>query len=304
MLVISSYTFRTMFVGTSLVGGIAGIFGSFLYLRRQALASDVIGHSAIFGVALAFIIATGVFHIEGRSMLVLTIGSVCSSTLAILLSNYFAKNSRLGRDATMAICLALFFGGGMTLIQVITHSTLTGRGGIQDYMFGNAATLTTEDNVTIAIIASLCLGIFILFWNVISVSIFDPRYAASLGFHPSIIEPLILGIITTGIVLGLKAVGLILIIAFALMPAVAAHQWVKSLRSMVIISGLIGFLGGAIGCYIAISLGKVPTGPIVVLVLTLIVCLSLLFSPRGSLWRALSHRRRITQLTADREVVA
>ncbi|SPT54316.1 Manganese transport system membrane protein mntB [Actinomyces bovis] len=300
---LESYTYRTMAVGTTAVGTTAGALGAFLYLHKQSLVSDVIGHSAALGVTGAFIVATALLGIDGRSMLVLTIGSVIASTAAVLLANWIARNSRVGVDAAMATCLALFYGGGLVLFRVIVHSKLRNRGGIDKYMFGNAATLSNNDLVTIAALGALALALMLVFWKELKVYTFDPVLAATSGFSPRILSPLLLGTATLAIVIGIKAVGLILMIAFAIMPAAGARQWTGHLWSMVGLSAAFGGLGGLGGSYLAVNLGKVPTGPVVVIVLFVVLTVSLLAAPERSVLqrrRAQAEQRR--RLLAETEV--
>lgn len=288
---ISNFTFRTMLIGTTLIGATSGALGSFLYLRKQSLISDVIGHSAVLGVMVSFIFATAVLGVNGRSMLTLTIGAVISSTLAVLLANSITKDTRIRIDAAMAIILSIFYGAGMVLMRLIMHSKLPNRGGIDKYMFGNAATLATDDLVTIAVFAGGAILIMLLFWKEFKVFTFDPILSTSLGFSPKILGPLMAGTTTVAIVIGVKAVGLILMIAFAIMPAAAARQWTKRLSTMVLLASAIGGLAGALGSYISVNLGKVPTGPVVVLVLFLVFIFSLLFAPERSVLRRSFARR-------------
>lgn len=276
-----NYTFRTMFIGSIMIGAFSGVLGSFLYLRRQSLISDVIGHSAIAGVTGSFIFATVVLGVNGRSMLTLTIGAVIASTLAVLLANWIAADSRISIDAAMAITLALFFGGGMVFMRIIIRSNLPKRGGITDYIFGNAATLVNDDLVTIAIFGLLTFLVTGLAWKEFKLFSFDPVQAEIMGFSSRIISPLMLTTITVAIVIGVKAVGLILMIAFAIMPAVAARQWTNHLFTMVAVAGAIGALAAGLGCYLSVNLGSVPTGPVIVVMLFAVVVVSFIFAPRG-----------------------
>lgn len=297
---LASYTFRTMLAGTTAVGATAGALGSFLYLQKQSLVSDVIGHAATLGVTLSFIIATAVLGVDGRSTVTLTIGSVIASTCAVLLTNWIARNSRVSPDAAMVVCLGLFYGGGMVLMRMIIHSSLPNRGGINRYMFGNAATLTYSDLTAIGVFGTLAIAVMVLFWKELKVYVFDPVLCRTLGFTPRVLSPLLLGSATLAIVIGIKAVGLILMVAFAIMPAAAARQWTHHLWTMVGLSGLIGGACGAAGSYLAVSMGKVPTGPVVVIVLFLAVAVSLLGAPERSIaHRRLAQRRRLRELLAD-----
>ena len=290
----ASYTFRTMLLGTTLVGFTAGMLGAFLYLTKQSMVSDVIGHSAISGVAVAFIVVSTLAG-DGRSMLVLTLGSIVASTLAVLVANALAQRTRLGMDSAMAICLALFYGSGMVLLRVITHSSLPNRGGIDKYMFGNAATLTSQDLVTTLCFALFSVAIMAALWKEFKLFTFDPTACAAMGFSPRLLRPLLLGTATVAVVIGIKAVGLVLMVAFAITPAAAARQWTKHLSTMVMLSGAIGGVAGAVGSYLAVSIGRVPTGPVIVIVLTLVFVVSLLCAPGRSLIqrrRALAFQRR------------
>lgn len=273
-----NYTFRNMLVGTTLIGAFAGSLGSFLYLKKQSLISDVIGHSAILGVVGAFVVAAGVLGLDGRSMPVLTIGAVVAAVAATWLANFLTHISPLKIDATMVICLALFYGGGMVGLRQLTHSALPNRGGIDKYLFGNAATLTYADILSIIGFGTAAILVVLACWKEFKLHLFDPIGAQVAGFAPRVLHPLLFTTVTVAIVVGLKAVGMILMIAFAIMPAVAARQWAHHLSGMVVLAGILGALGGAGGSFLAVNLGKVPTGPVVVLVLFVIVVVSLVLA--------------------------
>lgn len=289
---LSNYTFRTMLIGTAIIGAVSGGLGSFLYLRKQSLISDVIGHSAIAGITILFIICTALLGINGRSILILTIGSLIASSLAVILANLIAQKTKLTIDAAMVICLSLFFGGGMVIMRWITHSSLQNRGGIEKYMFGNAATMGQDDLFYIGGFALLSIFIMLLLWKEFKLFTFDSIFSQTLGFKSSIIEPIMLVTSTIAIVIGIKAVGLILMVAYAVMPAAAARQWTNHLWSMVLLAMIFGAVSGIAGSYISVNLGKVPTGPVIVLVLFTIFLLSILLSPKRSIIRfALAQRK-------------
>lgn len=294
---LTNYTYRNMVVGTTLIGAASGSLGCFLYLRKQSLISDVIGHSAVLGVMVSFLVATALLGIDGRSMVVLTIGSVVAATISVLLANWIAADTRIGIDAAMAICLSLFYGGGMVVMRLINKSSLPNRGGIDKYMFGNAATMLLSDIVTIAIFGGAAIVLMVVFWKEFKVFTFDPVLAATMGFSGKVLGPLLLGTITVAVVIGVKAVGLILMVAFAIMPAASARQWTKHLSTMVGLATVIGAGSAVFGSYLSVNLGKVPPGPVVVLVLFTVFLFSILFAPQRSvLRRRLVRQRKIRQL--------
>ncbi|QOR46768.1 metal ABC transporter permease [Trueperella pecoris] len=282
-----TYAFRTTAIGTFLIGALAGALGSILYLRKQSLASDVVGHSAIFGVVTAFVIAS-FLGADGRSIVTLTIGATVASVLSLLLTNLIAQHSRVGIDAAMAVSMAIFYGGGMVGLRLINHSNLPNRGGIDSYMFGNAGTMRQVDVISIAAFGALALVVLALFWKEIGLYCFDPVAAQIQGFSPKIVDAISIVTTTVAIVIGIKAVGMILMVAFAIMPPAAARQWTTSMRGLVVGAGAIGGVSGMAGAYLSISAGRVPTGPVVVLILFTVFLVSILASPRRSI---LSHRR-------------
>lgn len=294
---LSEYTYRTVVTGTTAIGIIAGVLGCFLYLRRQSLLSDVIGHSATLGVMLAFLFSALVLGIDGRSMVVLVIGSMLTGVVAVMLSTWISRTTPLGEEVAMAIILALFFGGGMALLRVIEHSSIPGRGGLADYLFGNASTMTREDVNSIIGFGIILLAIVALFWKEFSLFTFDPLFTATIGFSHRVLNPVMFSAIVCAVVLGLKAAGLVLMVAFAIVPPAAARQWVRSLRAMVVLSGVIGAVGAVVGTWLSVSIGRIPTGPMIVIVLTAIFLVSLFFAPgRSTIMRAVMRRRKRIEL--------
>jgi len=112
-----------------------------------------------------------------------------------------------------------------------------------------------------------------------------------------------LATVVVAIVIGLKAVGVILMIAFIIAPPSAARQWTSSLGGMVILSGVFGASASIAGSLLSVVAGDYPTGPVIVLVLSAIVVVSLLFAPRRSLLlREIRMRRQ--RRTLMRELAA
>lgn len=289
---LSEFSFRRVVLGTMLIGLCSGAMGTFLYLRRQSMMSDVIGHSATPGVMGSFLLFSTVpvlagsqllaqWGIDARSMPVITVGALITGLASALLADKVAATTRIGIDATMAVMLSLFLGGGLILLQIIQRGRYKGKGGIDELMFGNAATLTNLDVRTLAVVSVVILGVIVALWRPFTLLVFDPVLARMSGM-PRWINGVLFVIITLGMVIGVKAVGLILMSAFAVFPPAAARQWSRTALQMVVASALIGGASAVLGTYISISVGKVPTGPVIVLVLAATVLVSMVLSPRRS----------------------
>ena len=140
-------------------------------------------------------------------------------------------------------------------------------------MFGNSATLTNLDVGTIAVVSIAVAVVMILLWRPFTMMTFDQTLSQVSGLPLRWLSPLLLSLIVLAVVIGVKAVGLILMIAFAVFPPAAARQWSKTVLQMVLFSAGIGGVA---------AVGKVPTGPVIVLVLTAFVGVSLVAAPRRS----------------------
>lgn len=292
----ANHTFRMVFFGTAAIGMVAGALGPFAYLRKQSLVSDVASHAALPGTLGAFLIAVSL-GFDGRTMLALIVGAIITSTMAVLFANSVSNHSKLKIDAAMAATLAAFFGFGMVLMRIIADGPFPGKGGIQDYLFGNASVITYADLVTSIAIGAIAVCMMLIFWKEFSLRTFDPVHSSMLGFRGSVLDALLFSTIVTATVIGVKSVGLVLMVAFIVTPPAAARQWVRRLPTMVMLSSAIGGASSAIGAYLSIAWGKMPTGPVIVLTLFLVLVVSLLAAPRRSLvvraWRRRTARTRL-----------
>ncbi|GAB3052595.1 metal ABC transporter permease [Sediminivirga luteola] len=296
----ADHTFRMVLFGTSVIGLVAGALGSFAYLRKQSLISDVISHAALPGTLGAFLFTVLVLGADGRSMIALLTGAVLVGTISVLFANHVARVSKIRIDTAMAITLTIFFGAGMLLMRIITDRPFPGKGGIQDYLFGNASVITYADLVTSIGVGGLALVLMVVFWKEFALRTFDADHASVLGFGARTIDALMFGTIVIATIIGLKAVGLVLMVAFVVTPPAAARQWTRTLPGMVTLSGLIGAAGSGIGAYLSIVLGDVPTGPLIVLTLFGFFVLSVLLAPgRSIVTRALERARARRRLKAE-----
>lgn len=301
------HTFRMVFFGTFVIGLVTGALGSFAYLRKQSLISDVISHAALPGSLLAFLTSAVVFGADGRNMIGLLIGAVCAGTLAVFAANWIARTTKIRIDTAMAITLSVFFGAGMLLMRLISDGDFPGKGGIQDYLFGNASVITVADLTTSVVVGGFALVLMLLFWKEFALRTFDPGLSTVMGFGPRIVDTLMFTTIVIATVVGVKAVGLVLMVAFVVTPAAAARQWTRSLPMMVALAAAFGGVGSGVGAYASIALGRIPTGPMIVLTLFGIFALSILASPRRSIvhlavvrWRARNRLKRELVVEATR----
>lgn len=285
-LVFSDYTLRTITLGTAILGAVCGMLGSFAVLRKQSLLGDAISHAALPGIAIAFLI-TG-----AKDTNTLLLGALVSGLIGTFWIKGITSKTHLKSDTALGLILSLFFGFGMLLLTFIQKQPNANQAGLDKYLFGQAATLVESDVWLMASVTGLCLFVILLFWKEFKMLLFDPDYTKTLGFNTRIIDILITSFIVLAIVLGLQTVGVVLMSAMLLAPAAAARQWTNSLSTMVILACMFGALSGVFGTAISASQNNLSTGPVIVLVASVFVLFSFIFSPsRGLLFRQLRFRK-------------
>ena len=120
---------------------------------------------------------------------------------------------------------------------------------------------------------------------------FDPDYAATRGVNVARTDAAILFLSLLVTVIGLKIVGLVLVVALLIIPPVAARFWTERVERLILIAAAIGGVSGFVGTAMSAAFAGVPTGPVIVLVAFSIFAVSLLASPqRGVLAAALARR--------------
>ncbi len=239
------YTLRTVALGTALIGIVSGSLGSFAFLRKQSLLGDAISHAALPGVVLAFILT------RSKSSLVLIIGALIAGWLATLLVSAIVRHTHIKEDSALGLALSVFFGFGLMLLTFTQRLEDARQAGLDRFLFGQAAALVERDVITMAVIGTIALILMVLFWKEFKLLSFDREYAATLGFPVRALEMLLTTLLVIAIVIGLQAVGVILMSAMVVAPAAAARQWTNRLEIMVPLAALFGALSGIVGAMVS-----------------------------------------------------
>lgn len=289
--IFTDYTLRSVSIGSALLGVIGGALGAFALLRRQGMLGDVLAHAALPGLVIAFILA------GMKVPLTLLIGGGITGWLAAMLVMAVIRNTRLPEDSALGVMLGSFFGLGVVLLTFVQQRGYPDQAGLDKYIFGQAASIITADLVNFVLlggIAVICVGLFYKEFKLIS---FDPAYAASLGLPVRELSILLTSLTVLAVMVGLQTVGVVLMAAMLIAPAAAARQWTDRLDRMILLSGLFGAVAGVSGAVISATREHLPTGPLIILSISVILLVSLMFAPlRGLVWdwrRTLQNRRRV-----------
>lgn len=284
--IIFEKTLWIIVLGTGLLGASSGILGSFAVLRNQSLLGDAISHAALPGIVLAYLL-TG-----EKSSLVLLSGAILSGVLGAYFINDIVKYSKLKADTALGIILSTFFGVGMMLLTYTQSLGNASQAGLDTYLFGQASTLMQRDIITILGFLIPSLLIVLLLWKEFKLFLFDSTYAQTLGIPVQKLNILITLLIVIIIVMGLQTVGVVLMSSLLLAPAAAARQWTNSLSKMLLIAAAFGAFSGVFGALISASTSNLPTGPVIVIIVSSIVFFSILFAPkRGLIWKINKNRK-------------
>lgn len=281
---LGDYTFRTIFIGAAGIGLVAGTLGAFAYLRKQALLCDVVAHASFLGVLVAFVIGSVIAPDDPRNLPLLLVGAGISGLAAVHLVNWLTRATRLHGGTAMAVVITCFFGAGMLVLRHITDTPYPRKGGIGSVLLGNASQLTSRDVQAICISAVIVLVTVAIFMGYFAWFSFDRDHAALMGVPVRCIDAALYSGIVLATVIGINAMGMILMVALVITPAAAARQWVRSVNTMVPLAGFLAALGAIIGTYCSM-LWQLPTGPIIVLVLVAILGCSLVGAPTVQRWR-------------------
>ena len=292
------YTIRTVALGAAVLGIVAGALGTFALLRRQSLLGDAMSHAALPGVVIAFMLTAS------KAPVVLTLGAAVAGVIGTVFLLGITKYSRIKEDAALGIILSVLFGFGLMLLTFLQRNPTAAQAGLNSYLFGQAATLLVRDVITMALFGGGALLMVIIFWKEFKLLSFDREFGTSLGFPMTTLDILLTTLLVVAIVIGLQAVGVVLMSAMIVAPAAAARQWTDRLSVMLIVASSFGALAGVMGALISSTGTGLSTGPVVVLIISAIVLFSLFFgASRGLVW-SWARRRRNRRTLRTQTVLA
>ncbi|MCS6777269.1 MAG: iron chelate uptake ABC transporter family permease subunit [Chloroherpetonaceae bacterium] len=283
---LADYTLRNVMLGAVILGCVSGVLGCFAILRRQGLMGDALSHAALPGVCLAYLL-TG-----QKAPVVLMAGAAVACWVAMWLVLLLLRRTRIDSGAALGTVLTIFFGAGVVLLTLLQKRNDANQAGLDRYLFGQAAALVQEQVVTMAVLGGSALLVVLLLYKEFQLIAFDPEFARTLGLPARFLETLLTGLLVVAIVIGLNTVGIVLMSALLVGPAVTARQWTHSLGRMIGYAGVFGALAGVFGALVSVRETRMPTGPVIILCIAVMVILSVLFgAAQGVVWERVRRRR-------------
>lgn len=290
-------------VASGFFGVACGLVGVFALLRQRSLTADAIGHATLPGVAGAFILTT-MLGLSVRESPVLLVGAAVTGAIGAWTIQLIVERTRLREDAAIGIVLSVFFGVGVVLMGVVQNMESGTQGGLTTFVFGHTASMLRVDALAMAVLAAVALTATLLLRRQLTLVCFNDTYARATGWPVAVIDLLLLALIILVTTAGLRAVGLLLVVAMVTIPAASARFWSDGLGRIIAISALVGGLSGSLGAaYSALAPGR-PAGAVIVLTAGGLFALSMLAAPRrgviaGAIGRLRSRVRILTDHTLE-----
>ncbi|MFD9886184.1 metal ABC transporter permease [Streptomyces alboflavus] len=271
-------------LAAALVGVTAPAVGIYLVQRRQALMGDGIGHVAMTGVGLGFLLSTSPVWMATA---VAVVGAV-----AMELIRWYGKTRG---DIALAM---LFYGGMAGGVMLINLAPGGSNANLSSYLFGSLSTVSEEDVTAICLLAAFVVLVTVGLRRQLFAVSQDEEFARVTGLPVRALNLLTAVTAAVTVTVAMRVVGLLLVSALMVVPVAAAQQLTRSFAATFAIAVAIGIsvtLGGTVTSYYQ----DVPPGAtIVLLTIGVFIVLTLLATPLARR-RARASAARDTACTAD-----
>ena len=244
-----------------LVGLAAPAVGVFLVQKRLALMGDGIGHIALTGVALGFLLGTAP---------VLT--AVVVASLGAVTIELVRQQGRTSGDVALALMFYGGIAGGVLLIGLSPGGT---NANLLSYLFGSLTAVSPQDVVVIAVLSVLLLGLLLAVGREMFAVCHDEEHARVSGLPVRALNLLLAVMAAVTVTVAMRVVGLLLVSALMVVPVAAAQQLTRGFRATVVLAlgiGVVAAVGGVSGSYYA---DTAPGALIVVVALAVFALASL-----------------------------
>ncbi len=263
-------------LGGLLTGGLGGLLGSFAVLRQLSFFSDALGHSALLGISLGILLGVNP-----------TLVLIPFAVLFALLVNQLVSRSGLPADALLNIVYSTSLAFAVVALSLVE----TYRGGIQQLLFGDILGISWHDLAVIALLLVIASAYLALSLRAQVLLTLNSDLAGAFGVGASRHRLAFIMLLAVVVAVSIKAVGVLLISAFVVIPACAGRLVSRRFPVYSLVSAMLGGCCALLGL-LGSGLTNLPSGPCVVIVQFLGFVLALLLS-QGRLvgpWNSPSDR--------------
>ncbi len=284
-----------MILLTGILVGVSGaLLGSFLVLRGNAMLTDAISHSIVFGIIVVWLL-TG--QMSGP---VQVLGAALTGVLTVVLSELLARSRLVKMDAAIGLVFPALFAAGVLLISIYARdvhidveTVLLGEIG---FVWLNTVMLWGQQVpiavATLGAVLVVNLAFVLVLWKELKLTTFDPGLAAALGFLPGVLHYAVLTLTSVTAVAAFDAVGAILFIAFVIVPPATAYLLTRRLWGVVVLAVALSVAACVAGYVLALR-WNVSIAGMMASMTGVWFALALLFAPvHGLVAQALGQRSK------------
>jgi manganese/iron transport system permease protein/iron/zinc/copper transport system permease protein len=273
--------FREGLFVAALAGALLGFIGVYIVLRGMSYIGHGLSHS-IFGGFAAVQLFAAQFYVLGAGLWGI------ASALAI---NAVSRRSRLGADAAIGVITTASFALGVALFARFGTSGPS----FENALFGSILGISPEQIIGLVAVSLLAVAFVFLRYRALLFSTFDPEVADVSGVRVNRVEAQLMIVLSLAILATLTVIGVTLVAAMLVIPAVVARMLTDSFGRMLAWSTGIGAFCGLVGMYLSYY-AEVPSGTMIVLVGAVVFLIVFAFAGR-------SRRRRSAGVDAHIEPV-
>jgi manganese/iron transport system permease protein/iron/zinc/copper transport system permease protein len=241
--------FRNGTIAAVLVGALCGLIGVYIVLRGMSYIGHGLSH-AIFGGAVIAYVASWNFYI----------GAGLWGFIAALLINQTVRRTKINADAAIGVITTASFAIGVALISRYRHFTRN----FDAALFGNILGVSQADVLVVAGV-TVMVGVIVFFlFKQLLFTTFDPDVARVYGVKTEWVDTLFALMLAAALIASMQIMGVTLIAAALVIPAITARLLTDNFNRMIISSTVIGAASGLLGMYIS-YFADVASGATIVL---------------------------------------
>lgn len=261
-----------------LVGAAAPVVGTFLVQRRMALMGDGIGHVALTGVALGWLVGSWAGLVPQDALAVP--GAVVAAVVGSIVIELVRERGRTSGDLALALMFYGGIAGGVLLIKVAggTNANLI------SYLFGSISTVSTTDLWWTVALAALVLGVGLGLRTALFAVSHDEEFARASGMPVRLLSMLVATIAALTVTIAMRVVGLLLVSALMIVPVAIAQLYARSFGRTMTLASVIGVVVSVVGLGLTYWQDIPPGATIVVLAIAV-------YTVAAALRPALQRRR-------------
>jgi zinc transport system permease protein len=253
-----------------LVGACGPIVGTYLVQRRLSLLGDGVGHIALTGVALGWLIGSW-WHVNPADAFAIP-GAVLVATLGSILIEVIRRRGGTSGDLALAL---MFYGGIAGGVLIIGLAGGTSRN-LMGYLFGSISSVTWQDVLITAILCAVILIVGLGFRHSLFAVSNDEDFAVASGMPVWFLNIAISIVAALTVTVAMRVVGLLLVSALMIVPVAIAQQLTHSFGRTMLIASFVGMVVCLAGLMITYRWDVAPGATIVVIAIAVYLIASLI----------------------------